>query len=416
MRNATGAGSGNVTWFDGLRVFHRILAGIGWRQHRGDIPEQPWLNIGGRKTDENGKIMIVFPARYHRRPGLGTDPGVTRAKAGAKGCGKVLSRAHRAVTVRKILGMINVQWPDTGIGMTNKLFCFGMGFSARLVAAYLRDEGWQVAGTTRSADKARQLEADGITPFVFADDQPLVDVRAALEGVTHVLVSVPPGGQGDPVLRHHGGDLAALAEGTWVGYLSTTGVYGDRKGGIVTEEDELLPTGKRGRRRVAAEKAWFNLGRRHGLCVHSFRLAGIYGSGRNALETVRSGRARRIVKPGQVFSRIHVEDIARTVLASIRKPDCGAAYNVCDDDAAPPQDVIAHACGLLGIDPPPEEDFATVTLSPMAASFYEDNKRVSNARIKKELGVKLRYPDYQAGLMAIYDEIRTGNRTDPENI
>lgn len=289
--------------------------------------------------------------------------------------------------------------------MTNKLFCFGLGFSARLVADQLREEGWKIAGTTRTAEKAKQLTADGIEPFIFSDDQPISDIKAALDGVTHVLISAPPGGQGDPVIHHHGGDLAILSEGTWIGYLSTTGVYGDRQGADVTEEDELLPSGKRGRRRVAAEKAWFDLGRRHGLCVQSFRLAGIYGPGRNALETVRSGRARRIVKPGQVFSRIHVEDIAQTVLASIKQPNCGAAYNVCDDDAAPPQDVIAHACGLLGIDPPPEQDFDSATLSPMAASFYEDNKRVLNTRIKEELGVKLRYPDYRAGLMALYDEI-----------
>ncbi len=289
--------------------------------------------------------------------------------------------------------------------MTNKLFCFGLGFSARLVADQLREEGWKIAGTTRAAEKAKQLAAEGIEPFIFSDDQPISDIKAALDGVTHVLISAPPGGQGDPVIHHHGGDLAILPEGTWIGYLSTTGVYGDRQGADVTEDDELVPSGKRGRRRVAAEKAWFDLGRRHGLCVQSFRLAGIYGPGRNALETVRSGRARRIVKPGQVFSRIHVEDIAQTVLASIKQPNCGAAYNVCDDDAAPPQDVIAHACGLLGIDPPPEQDFDSATLSPMAASFYEDNKRVLNTRIKEELGVKLRYPDYRAGLMALYDEI-----------
>lgn len=296
--------------------------------------------------------------------------------------------------------------------MTNKLFCFGMGFSARLIADQLREEGWQIAGTTRNADKAKQLKSDGIEPFIFADDQPIADIKSALKGVTHVLISAPPGGQGDPVIHHHGGDLARLVEGTWIGYLSTTGVYGDYQGAAVTEEDELCPSGKRGRRRVAAEKAWFDLGLRHGLCVQSFRLAGIYGPGRNALETVRSGRARRIIKPGQVFSRIHVDDIAQTVLASIKQPNCGAAYNVCDDDAAPPQDVIAHACGLLGIDPPDEEDFATAKLSPMAASFYEDNKRVDNARIKQELGVNLRYPDYRAGLMALYDEILAKTKAD----
>tara|TARA_R110000751_G_scaffold24_7_gene154 strand:- start:1255 stop:2265 length:1011 start_codon:yes stop_codon:yes gene_type:complete len=289
--------------------------------------------------------------------------------------------------------------------MTNKLFCFGAGFSARLVARTLRTEGWDVAGTTRSADKCDALIADGITPYVFADGMPVANIAKALTGVTHVLVSTPPGGDGDPVLNLHRGDLAALPSQTWIGYLSTTGVYGDRNGAAVDEDSALLPSGKRGRRRVAAEKAWFDLGMRHDLCVQSFRLAGIYGPGRNALETVRSGRARRIVKPEQVFSRIHVEDIARTVLASIARPHAGAVYNVCDDDAAPPQDVIAYACGLLGIDPPAEEDFATASLSPMAASFYEDNKRVENGRIKRELGVNLRYNSYQAGLNALLDDI-----------
>ncbi|MDP2699405.1 SDR family oxidoreductase [Thalassospira sp.] len=292
------------------------------------------------------------------------------------------------------------------------LFCFGMGFSARQIAAQLRDEGWHIAGTTRSADKAGRLKAEGITPYVFDDDRPVADIRAALAGITHILVSVPPGGDGDPVLAHHGGDLAALLPaGCWIGYLSTTGVYGDRDGAVVTEDDDLLPGGKRGRRRVAAEKAWFDLGRRHDLAVHSFRLAGIYGPGRNALETVMAGRARRIIKPGQVFSRIHVDDIANVVLASIRRPDAGAAYNVCDDDAAPPQDVIAFACGLLGVAPPPDEDCATARLSPMAASFYEDNKRVANDRIKQDLAVTLRHPDYRSGLMALFDDIvkRSGN-------
>ncbi|WP_417842660.1 SDR family oxidoreductase [Thalassospira sp.] len=297
--------------------------------------------------------------------------------------------------------------------MSNKLFCFGTGFSARLVARKLQAEGWEVAGTTRSTDKFDTLIAEGITPCQFAEGLPVANIADALRGVTHVLVSAPPGGDGDPVLNLHRGDLASLPAQPWIGYLSTTGVYGDRNGGNVDEDSELLPSGKRGRRRVAAEKAWFDLGARHDLCVQSFRLAGIYGPGRNALETVRSGRARRIVKPGQVFSRIHVEDIAQTVLASIARPHAGAAYNVCDDDAAPPQDVIAYACGLLGMDPPAEENFETAVLSPMAASFYEDNKRVENTRIKRELGVNLRYNSYQAGLQALLDDILRKTMGDP---
>jgi nucleoside-diphosphate-sugar epimerase len=207
---------------------------------------------------------------------------------------------------------------------------------------------------------------------------------------------VPPDEAGDPVLGRHAGDLAQLAP-DWVGYLSTTGVYGDRAGGWVDETAALAPVGERGRRRIAAEAGWHALG----LKLHVFRLAGIYGPGRSALDTVRAGTARRIVKPGQWFSRIHVEDLAAVLAASIARPNPGAVYNVCDDEPAPPQDVIEHACRLLGRAPPPAIPFDQAVLSPMARSFYDESKRVSNARIKTELGVRLRYPDYRAGLAAL---------------
>ena len=284
---------------------------------------------------------------------------------------------------------------------TRRLFCFGLGFSARALAARLRPAGWRIAGTTRGAEKAAALRAEGIEAFAFDRGRPLADPVAALAGTTHVLSSVPPDEAGDPVMDHHATDLRACGGLSWLGYLSTTGVYGDRAGGWVDEDSAFEPTGARGRRRVDAERAWLDLYREDGLPVHVFRLAGIYGPGRNALETVRAGRARRIDKPGQVFSRIHVADIAAVLEASIARPHAGRAYNVCDDHPAPPQEVIAHACALLGRDPPPLVPFEAAELSPMGRSFYRDNKRVSNRRIKEELGVALAYPDYKAGLQAL---------------
>lgn len=283
-----------------------------------------------------------------------------------------------------------------------RLFCFGLGASALVLARRLRAEGWRVAGTCRGADKAAALTAEGFETYLFDGERPMADPRAALADTTHLLISAPPGPDGDPILRHHAADIAALGGAlAWIGYLSTTGVYGDRQGGWVDETSELRPTGERGRRRLAAESAWLELGRAHGLPVQLFRLAGIYGPHSNALITVREGRAQRVDKPGQVFSRIHVEDIAAVLRASIDRPNPGAAYNVCDDNPAPPEEVIRHACELLGVTPPLLVPFEQAQLSPMARSFYGDNKRVDNARIKRELGVALRYPDYKAGLAAL---------------
>ena len=213
---------------------------------------------------------------------------------------------------------------------------------------------------------------------------------------------MPPDAGGDPVIDAHGIDIAAIGRSlTWSGYLSTTGVYGDRAGGWVDEAAALRPTGERGRRRGAAETQWLDLWRRDGTPVHLFRLAAIYGPGRSALDQIRAGTAQRIDKPGQVFSRIHVEDIASVLETSMGRPHPGTAYNLCDDDPAPPATVIAFACTLLGVAPPPLVPFEQADLSPMARSFYRDNKRVANARIKQELGVRLRYPDYTTGLRAL---------------
>jgi nucleoside-diphosphate-sugar epimerase len=212
---------------------------------------------------------------------------------------------------------------------------------------------------------------------------------------------VPPDIAGDPVLDCHGGDIAALPGLAWLGYLSTTGVYGDRGGGGVDEAAALRPSGERGRRRVKAEQGWLELWRDRDVPVQIFRLAAIYGPGRSPFEALRAGTARRVDKPGQVFSRIHVEDLARVLLASMQKPRAGAVYNVCDDDPAAPEAVVAYAAALLGVPAPPLVPLAEAGLSAMALSFYDDNKRVRNTLIKRELGTVLRYPDYRAGLAAI---------------
>lgn len=281
------------------------------------------------------------------------------------------------------------------------LFCFGLGYSARHLARALKAEGWRVSGTQRPREEAPQADPDGIPLWPFDPEHPLADPAACLSDVTHVLVSAPPGEAGDPVLQTHGDDLASAPSLTWLGYLSTTGVYGDTGGAWVDETDETRPTAARSRRRLAAEQAW----QASGLPVEIFRLAGIYGPGRSALDTLRRGAGRRIAKAGQVFSRIHVEDIAVVLRAAIARPQPGAVYNVCDDEPAPPQDVVAYAAGLLGLDPPPEIPFETADLSPMAASFYGDNRRVRNARIKRDLGVTLAHPTYREGLRALLSDV-----------
>lgn len=282
----------------------------------------------------------------------------------------------------------------------NRLFCFGFGFSAQALAAMLEPECWRISGTSRSDEGTRAILARGYDAWRFDGSAPLP--AEAFDGVTHLLISAPPDENGDPVLRQERDEIERRArQFQWVGYLSTTGVYGDRDGGWVSEDSPLAPNTERGRRRLEAEEAWLDLWRKAGLPVHLFRLAGIYGPGRNQLESVKAGTAKRVIKQGQIFSRIHVEDIARVLLASIRKPDPGAAYNVCDDEPAPPQDVIAFAAELLGVPPPPEVPFEKADLSPMARSFYADSKRVSNRRIRHELGVSLLYPSYREGLRAL---------------
>ena len=277
------------------------------------------------------------------------------------------------------------------------LFVFGLGYSAGFLAHRLAAQGWRIAGTSREGGRGR----DGMALHRFTRGVPLADAAAALAGATHLLLSIPPDAAGDPVLAEHAADIARLPGLRWLGYLSTTGVYGDRGGGWVDETAALQPAGERGRRRVAAERGWLELGRAHRLPVHLFRLAGIYGPGRSALDAVRAGRAQRVDKPGQVFSRIHVADLVAVLRASMAAPNPGAVYNLADDDPAPPEAVIAYAATLLGVAPPPLVPFEKAQLSVMAKSFYDDNKRVANRRIKEALGVRLRYPSYCDGLDAL---------------
>ncbi|MEJ8570855.1 SDR family oxidoreductase [Microbaculum marinum] len=285
----------------------------------------------------------------------------------------------------------------------SKLFIFGLGFSALTLSRRLMAQGWQVAGTVRTPEKAAALRAEGVGAVVFDGREAGRDVPAALAGADHVAVSIPPGEAGDPVLLHHRADLAEWTGAIrWLGYLSTLGVYGDHGGDWIDEETVPDPVSPRNARRVAAEHDWRRFGEETGIPVMIFRIAGIYGPGRNALAKVASGEARRLVKPGQVFNRIHVADIAGVLEASMRRPRAGGVYNVCDDEPAPPQDVIAYAAELLGVEPPPEVPFDEAELSPMARTFYSANRRARNDRIRQELGVRLEYPDYRRGLNALF--------------
>ena len=279
--------------------------------------------------------------------------------------------------------------------MTHTLISFGHGYSAHALSRLLLPQDWRIIGTTRSEDKAARLMNEGVEPRIW----PGADMTPALDAATHILISAAPDDAGDPVLAELRDEIATRADRfEWVGYLSTTGVYGDHDGDWVDENTPLTPATKRGIARVKAEADWAAI---PDLPLHIFRLAGIYGPGRGPFSKVRNGTARRIIKKGQVFSRTHVADIARVLAASIAKPNPGAAYNVCDDDPAPPQDVIAYAAELLGLPVPEAVDFETAEMSPMARSFYAESKKVSNDRIKNELGVDLLYPDYKSGLKAL---------------
>ncbi|EAP85817.1 SDR family oxidoreductase [Sulfitobacter sp. EE-36] len=279
--------------------------------------------------------------------------------------------------------------------MEKTLLSIGHGFSARALAARLVPQGWRIIGTTRSPDKADAIADTGVEPVVW----PGADLGALIAQFPNVLVSAGPDSAGDPVLNAvEDAVIRAAPDLRWVGYLSTTGVYGDHDGNWVDEDTPLTPSTKRGRARVTAEARWQAI---PDLPLHIFRLAGIYGPGRGPFAKVRAGTARRIIKQGQVFSRIHVEDIAQALELSLQRPDPGAVYNLCDDDPAPPQDVIAHAAALLGLPVPPAIPFDQADMTPMARSFYAESKKVRNDRIKQALGWAPQFPTYRAGLAAL---------------
>ncbi len=271
------------------------------------------------------------------------------------------------------------------------LLTLGHGYSAQALARLLIPQGWQVIGTARTPERADELLATGVRPLIYPGD-----LGSALARASHILISAAPDMNGDIFLQSHR-DQIVSAPATWVGYLSTTAVYGDHQGAWVTEDTPTKPQSPRALARVLAETQWLETG----LPVHIFRLAGIYGPGRGPFAKVRDGTARRIIKKNQVFSRIHVDDIAATLAASIFRPRAGAIYNVCDNNPAPPEDVLAYAADLLGLPRPPKVAYDTAILPEMTRSFYAESKRVRNDLIKSELAVKLHHPTYQDGLNAL---------------
>lgn len=279
-----------------------------------------------------------------------------------------------------------------------RIFCFGLGYSA----LHFLDvqESVEASGTVRAADKARALRGDGVEAFVFDGARADAGIASRLAQAEAVLASVAPGAQ-DPVLARFAEAIAANRRLRAIVYLSTIGVYGDHGGAWVDEMSQTSPSSARGRARLVAEAQWRALGASMGVPVHILRLAGIYGPGRNLLIKLREGEARRIIKPGQTFNRAHVEDIAQAISLVLAESAPGGIWNVADEEPAPPQDVIAFAAGLLGMAPPPEEPFETADMTPMARSFYADNKRVSIQKLKQELGFSQKYPTYREGLRAL---------------
>lgn len=282
-----------------------------------------------------------------------------------------------------------------------KLFVFGLGYSGRYIAERHIASGHDAIGTVRSRDKAEALASSGLTARVFSPVESDSEIESDLETADALLVSAPPDADGDPILTAFAAHIAAAPNLRWIGYLSTIGVYGDHDGGWIDEDTAVNPSNVRSRHRAAAEQAWLAFGSANDLPVHIFRLAGIYGPGQSQLVQLAKGTAHRVIKPGQVFNRIHVEDIARTVEASMDRPRAGAIYNVTDNEPAPPQDVVTFAANLCGCEPPHEVEIENAGLSEMGRSFYTENKRVRNQRLREELGVALAYPSYREGLKAL---------------
>jgi nucleoside-diphosphate-sugar epimerase len=288
---------------------------------------------------------------------------------------------------------------------TQKLFCFGYGYVAEHLATELKrqDPSWQICGTTRDLDKLSLMREDGIKAYLYSDETPFHDPLLILSGVTHILISIPPNAHGDIVFQTHARDILQIPTIEWIGYCSSTSVYGNRDGEWVDETAEVKPTSERGSKRARAESAWLKMRRIAGIPINIFRLSGIYGIGRSALDGVRAGNTRRIHKEGHAFNRIHVDDIVQAMIASMSQPQPGDIYNLADNEPEPSHKLIEYACELLGQQPMPLVDYEDVDMAPMARSFYKENKRVNNEKIKNKLGIQLKYPDYKSGLKAIFE-------------
>ena len=285
----------------------------------------------------------------------------------------------------------------------SELFIFGFGFSASAVANRMRSDFARICGTSRSIEKVQAIQANGFDACLFDGTSFSEELKEKLETTTHILMSIAPG-DADPVLANVGDELNVLCPKLkWAGYLSTVGVYGNHDGAWVDEDTAPRPVSKRSKQRIAAENQWTELARRAGIPLAIFRLAGIYGPGRNTFINIENGKSRRLVKPGQVFNRIHCEDIGTAVSLAIVK-NIGGVFNITDNEPAPPQDVVEFAHELMGKTPPPEIEFDTADLTPMARSFYGENKRVSNAKSKAMLGMEYAWPDYRTSLKRMWDE------------
>lgn len=290
-----------------------------------------------------------------------------------------------------------------GNGTMNHLVCFGFGYSAAQLATELDASRWTITGTARSSESAAAITAQGHSGIIFDADDPkptAAALEAAIDRATHIVLSIPPNDGGDPVLAAFADQIARAPNLQTICYLSTIGVYGNHDGAWVDETTPSTPGSTRSKRRVTAEQQWQDFAAAHTKRLQIFRLAGIYGPGRSAIDALKAGRARRITKPGQVFNRIHVADIAGAVARGLDGAGTHTIYNVTDDEPAPPQDVVTYAAMLLGITPPPEVPFAEAGLSAMGRSFYAEIKRVRNDRLKTDLGYTLRYPTYREGLKA----------------
>lgn len=297
-----------------------------------------------------------------------------------------------------------------------KIFCFGHGYVAERLSRNLLSQGWAVCSTTTSPEKQARLQKSGIECFLFDRNRTINDPYEVFGGVTHVLLSIPPDSEGDPVFEVHGMDIAKIKSLEWAGYLSATTVYGNHDGNWIDESMPPSPDSRRGSLRRKAEEQWESLYMDEGFPLHTFRIAGIYGPGRSAIDSVRAGNARCIDKPNHVFNRIHVDDISQVLQASIAKPYPGAIYNLADDVPSPSHEVITYACQLVGIAPPPVTPFHLAEMAPIVRSFYKDNKRIRNDRIKQELGVVLRYPDYRCGLESCLESSTDIPPAEPENL